>query len=197
MENISLQFIEFVKDECKKYGVVCSLRNTKYVRAGKKITASGYFDESVPTLVCAVKNPNFLPILVHEYCHLTQWVEGIPLWKKAYNSMLKLENWLSGEDVKNIKRYLSICRDLELDNEKRSVKIIKKYNLPIDIKDYTKRANAYVQFYNYLAVSRKWCNSKNTPYNNRILIEAMPSRFSMDYTTLPKKIEKIFIDQNI
>jgi hypothetical protein len=197
MEETSKQFIEFVKSECKKYGVVCSLRNTVYVRAGEKMAASGYFDESVPTLVCSVKNQNFLPILVHEYCHLTQWVEKIPIWKKSNLSMIKVQEWLSGKEVRNIKNYLSVCRDLELDNEKRSVKIIKKHKLPIDIKDYVKRANAYVQFYNYLAISRKWCSSKNTPYNNKMLIEAMPCRFSMDYTTLPKKIEKIFIDQNI
>ena len=197
MEETSKQFIEFVKSECKKYGVICSLRNTRYVRAGEKMAASGYFDESVPTLVCSVKNQNFLPVLVHEYCHLTQWVEKIPIWKKSNLGMIKVQEWLSGKEVRNIKNYLSVCRDLELDNEKRSVKIIKKHKLPIDVKDYIRRANAYVQFYNYLAISRKWCSPKNTPYTNKMLIESMPCRFSMDYTILPKKIEKIFIDQNI
>ncbi len=197
MEEASKQFIEFVKSECKKYGVVLSLRNTRYVKAGEKIKASGYFDESVPTLVCAIKKSDFLPILVHEYAHLTQWVDQIPIWKKSYKSLIKVNEWLCGKEVRSIKDHLAVCRDLELDNEKRSVKIIKKHRLPIDVKDYTRRANAYVQFYNYLAISRKWSDSKNTPYTNRVLIEAMPCRFNMDYTTLPKKIEKIFINEKI
>ncbi len=43
-----LEFIQFVKAECKKYGVKCSLRNTKYVKMDGNVRCSGWFDEEEP-----------------------------------------------------------------------------------------------------------------------------------------------------
>jgi len=197
MEDIEKYFIDFVKKECKKYGVKCRLKNTSYVIINKTTKVSGYFDESVPELVCSMNSKESISILVHEYCHLTQWIDYIPLWKKAEISIPIVFNWLDGKNVRNIKQHLAVCRDLELDNEKRSVEMIKKHNLPIDIKRYIKRANAYVQFYNYLYISRKWSNSKNTPYNNENLINIMPDKFNMRYSKMSKKVEKMFIQENI
>jgi hypothetical protein len=108
-----------------------------------------------------------------------------------------MNDWLNGVDNSNIDNHIALARDLELDNEKRSVKIIKKFNLPIDIKEYTKRANAYVQFYNYMMITRRWSDPKNSPYTNKKIIEAMPDRFNMDYTVLPKKLLKVFIEEKI
>lgn len=188
-------FIAFVKAECRKEGVKCDLRKTKYVKISDKIKASGYFDESVPTLVCSMNRKDSIEILVHEYCHLTQWREGIPLWKAATESMNIVDEWIAGKEVRNIEKHIAASRDLELDNEKRSVKIIKEFGLPIDIEKYTRKANSYVHFYNYLMISRRWCKTNNSPYNNKRLIEVMSPRFNMKYTKLPKRIEKIFVEE--
>ncbi len=55
---------------------------------------------------------------------------------------------------------------MELDNEKRSVAIIKAWDLPIDVKTYTQKANAYIQFYNWMFFTRRWCTPQNSPYKN-------------------------------
>ncbi len=78
-----LEFIQFVKDECKKYGVKCSLRNVNYVKLSGNIKCSGWFDETIPELVSALNRKDWIEILAHEYSHLTQWVENIELWKKT------------------------------------------------------------------------------------------------------------------
>ncbi len=109
----------------------------------------------------------------------------------------KLYRWLNGEKVRNIQKAIALCRDLELDNERRSVKLIKKFNLNVDIDLYIKKANAYIQFYNYLMVSRKWCKPNNSPYKNRRLLRVMPAKFNMDYKKLSKKVLRIFIEENI
>jgi hypothetical protein len=75
--------------------------------------------------------------------------------------------------------------------------MIKRFNLPIDIDIYIKKANAYVQYYNYLPISRKWCNPKNTPYKNERLVEAMSTKFNMDYSKLTNKLLKIFEEEKI
>jgi hypothetical protein len=188
------EFIKHVKSECKKYNVKCVLKNTKTVKlTDNNDRCSGYFDEE--SLVVAMNRPDALQILVHEYGHLTQWIEQCEPWVRSVknNSHDKLYRWLAGENIRDIKKAISICRDLELDNEKRSVKIIKKFNLPININMYIKTANAYVQFYNYILISRKWC----TPYKNECLLEAMPSKFNMNYNKLTNKLLKIFKEEKI
>jgi len=140
-----------------------------------------------------------LSILVHEYCHLTQWQDGFHLWKKAARAIPVIDEWLDGKykrpDV--LDRAFEISIGLELDNERRSVKMIKKWGLSIDTTDYVKRANAYLQFYNWLRKTRKWSKPGNQPYNNKRLVEAMPETFRMNYSKLPKKFETIYREENI
>lgn len=191
-------FLEFVKQECKKHKVKLELRKVRYLKLDKTIKCGGYFDSEERRLVVATKNEDtWLPLLVHEFAHLTQWVDNCEPWAKGADGLFFVEEWLSGKKVRNIKKYLGQSRDLELDNEKRSVKLIKKWNLPIDIEDYIKRANAYVQFYNYMYYSRKWCKPGNSPYRNQAIYESMPSSFRMNYKKMSEKYVKIYKEQNI
>jgi hypothetical protein len=191
------ELIKFIKGECKKYNINFILKNTKTVKFTDGFRCSGYFDEK--NLVVAKNRPDYIQILVHEYGHLTQYVEQCPLWGECSktNSHDKLDRWLAGEEVKDIEHALSLCRDLELDNEKRSIKIIKKFNLNINIDIYIKRANAYVHFYNYLLYSRRWSRPSNSPYNNKRLLNAMSTKFDMNYKKLSKKMFKLFEEENI
>jgi hypothetical protein len=144
-----------------------------------------------------MNSPIGLQILVHEYCHLTQWQDNIKIWKEYNNKGFKVDEWLEGTNIRNIKKYIQLAIDLELDNERRSVKMIKKWGLSIDTTDYVKRANAYLQFYNWLRKTRKWSKPGNQPYNNKRLVEAMPETFRMNYSKLPKKFETIYREENI
>jgi hypothetical protein len=197
MNKKEKRFVEFVKQECKKYGVKCDLRNTKYVKLSGNIKCSGWFDSEERRLVCSMNRPDSIEILAHEYCHLTQWVENIPLWKQSEYSTFIIDNWLQGKRANNIKKQMGLARDLELDNEKRTVKLLKRFELDVDLKRYVKKANAYVYFYNRMLKTRKWCTPENSPYTNEKLIENMPSRFKSDYSVTPKRIEKAFSDQNL
>ena len=144
-----------------------------------------------------MNRPDALEILAHEFGHFTQWKENIDLWEAVNVSMPLVDDWLGGKDVPNIKKHLAVCRDLELDNEKRSVKIIKKFGLDIDIDRYIKKANAYVFFYTRLLATRKWATPKNSPYSNQKIIEKMPRYFIKDYATIPKRIEKVFEQEGL
>ena len=83
MNRKEKEFVEYVKSECKKYGVKCDLRKTGYLILSGNIKCSGYFDPAVPTLVCATKQDKWIEILAHEFGHFTQWVDQTTLWKKA------------------------------------------------------------------------------------------------------------------
>jgi hypothetical protein len=197
-------FLDFVKSECKKHGVRCDLRKVSYLRLSGNIKCSGYFDDddnNYPKLVVAANKKDWLEILVHEYCHMTQWLDQksgkFKNWDPALRSILVVNDWLSGKKVRNIKYHMAKVRDLELDNEKRSVKMIKKWNLGIDLDMYIKKANAYILFYNHILTTRRWSKPKNNPYGNKRLIDAMSTSFRMSYKTNSKKVQKIFTEENI
>lgn len=191
------KFIEYVKSECKKYGIKCDLRKTSYVVLPGNIKCSGYFYESGNLLVCATNKKEWIDVLAHEFCHVTQWIDQIPLWIKAQKSIPLVDDWLTGEKVRNIKKHLEVCRDLELDNEKRTVKLMKEFDLDIDIEDYIKKANAYIFFYTRLLATRKWPTPTNSPHSNDKIIKTMPRYFKTDYSYIPKKIETVFIQENL
>ena len=199
LNNPNVQaFIDHVKAECKKHKIKLQLRPVKFLLLTGNIKCGGYFDSEERRLVVATNNEDaWLSLLVHEYGHLTQWAEGCKEWEEGCEGIGHLEDWLAGKRKKNIKQHIDKSRDLELDNEKRSVKLIKQWKLPIDIKDYIKRANAYVQFYNWMYYSRKWSKPGNSPYRNQAIYDAMPDTFRMNYKQMAKKYQKLFEEQNI
>jgi hypothetical protein len=148
-------------------------------------------------LASSLNHPEWIGILAHEYSHLTQWVEQIPLWKQGETSLRYVWEWLEGVDCDDIEYHLNVARDLELDNEKRAVNIIQRFDLNVDVEEYIRKANAYVLFYNYMKESRKWCKIKNAPSRNEKLVAAMSPKFNMNYSKLSKKVEKIFREENI
>lgn len=203
MDRSSQDFIDYVKADCVAHGVKFKEYKRSYIKLTDSIKCSGFFSSGEedqfkePILAYAAGRADYLEVLTHEYCHMTQWLDGIQLWADSIESMECIDKWLAGEKVRNIGKHISISRDLELDNEKRTVKMIKKWGLPIDIGEYTKKANAYVHFYNYLKISRKWSVPPNTPYSNPRVLKKMSTRFNMDYETLSPELKKIFVEEKI
>jgi hypothetical protein len=193
-----LNFIWFVQFQCDHYGVKCDLRNTKFVKTGN-IRCAGWFSEGgdTPVLVTAMNRDDALEILAHEYCHLTQYAEAKPLWDDTSTSIDHLDKWLAGEYCEDITTHIQNAIKLELDNEKRTVALIKKWNLPIDVPSYIQRANAYLQFYLWLGHSRKWSSPNNSPYKNPRIVAAMKPTFRMNYRVLTPKLYTLFKEENI
>jgi len=196
-EKSARHFLYYLKGKCKKHGIKLSLRDVNYLKLSGNIKCSGYFDDSQKQLAVAMKSPIALEILVHEFGHLTQYVDNCPTWKNLGDSLDKLDSWLTGKNIKNPDMHINAVRQLELDNEKRAVDIIKSFGLKIDIPKYIAKANSYIYFYNWLKVSRKWSSPSNSPYKNKVLLEVMPKTFQKSYKTIPKNIAKIFKEQNI
>lgn len=191
------QFVEYVKQECKKYGVKLKLKKSRYLVLSGNIKCSGYFDDTGRELVVAINRTDWLAILVHEFAHLTQWVDNCKPWRDLGDSINKVDDWLTGKRVTGIKKALARCRDLELDNEKRSVNLIKKWDLPIDIKLYTQKANAYINLYNRMLVTREWPKPNNSPYTNPAVYKKMPRIFKMNYRKMSDKYHKVFEDAGL
>lgn len=156
---------------------------------------SGYFiDRPVRELAVAQGKPTdqWLGVLVHESCHMDQWIQEAPCWQDAFmpdgrEALDWLNDWvarrleLPQDQVLDIVRR---CRELELDCERRAVMRIQQYDLPLSIEDYIRKANAYVFFYDFIATSRKWYPDDTAPYEQEEVISHAPGFFTRNEDAL-------------
>ena len=192
-------FIEDLKIYTKENNIKLILSPEKGVQFSEGgILCNGYFDDITSTLACALGKDvsQWLVILLHESCHMDQWVEKVPEWTENVG-MDNIEKWLNGDDsvnMKNIDNEIRTSIIVEVDCEKRTVEKIKKYGLDsiINIDEYIKKSNAYVLFYLWMRKNRKWYTIGKEPYNIPDVVSVMPKTFDIDYTILDSNIEKTY-----
>ncbi len=190
------EFLSLVKADCKKHGYRFFMGKRNYVTtSGTKVT--GYFCDAPKILAIATKAKDYEITLAHEYCHLTQVVDNIALWKLCDVSSIKVDDWLAGKQVKDIKHHISIVRSLELDNEMRTANLMDIYDFGISKEDYTRKANAYIMFHNWLLTSRRWSKVGKSASHNEKIINAMSDKFDMDYSKLSPKLRRLFKREDI
>lgn len=152
---------------------------------------SGYFDQDKKILAVAQGRNDWLDVFVHESCHMDQFLENSPVWVDGVNSVDRYFDWLGDKDIADHVTHTTRAGLIEFDCEKRPVEKIKKYQLPIDIPTYTKKANAYSQFYLHSLKTRKWYPANNKPYDNEIILNACSTEFPDTYS-LDSELEKAF-----
>ena len=190
-------FIEDLKIYTKENNIKLVLSPEKGVKFSEGgILCNGYFDDITSTLACALGKDvsQWLVILLHESCHMDQWVEKVPEWTENVG-MDNIEKWLNGDDsvnMNNIDNEIRTSIIVEVDCEKRTVEKIKKYGLDsiINIDEYIQKSNAYVLFYLWMRKNRKWYTIGKEPYNIPDVVNVMPKTFDIDYTILDPNIEK-------
>jgi hypothetical protein len=141
------------------------------------LPCSGYFDEkSLVVAVKASKVIDWLDVLVHESCHLDQFLEKAKVWSADKDSLVLVEGWIANKNIsfarasKGFKNTIA----LELDCEKRTIRKLKKYNIKFNEKHYIQKANAYLYSYGYTLKYRKWLPQ---PYRNKKIVQNMPCKF--------------------
>lgn len=192
-------FIEDLKIYTKENNIKLILSPEKGVQFSEGgILCNGYFDDITSTLACALGKDvsQWLVILLHESCHMDQWVEKVPEWTENVG-MDNIEKWLNGDDsvnMNNIDNEIRTSIIVEVDCEKRTIEKIKKYGLDsiINIDEYIQKSNAYVLFYLWMRKNRKWYTIGKEPYNIPDVVSVMPKTFDIDYTILDPKIEKTY-----
>ena len=195
------RFIKDLQRRCKKYDITFLMSGLDYVKWGEG-KSNGFFNPETMEMAISIGKPveKWLNTLVHESCHFDQWVQNCKVWRDMMDQKPDactqlFEHWLYNE--KKISKEVAIImarimRDLELDCERRTIAKIKKYNLPINVKEYAKGAGAYVMFYNYIVKYKKWYKIGQEPYNNKKIRRLMPTNLRGKYDVLTPKLEKLF-----
>ena len=106
------------------FGVAVILSPDDHVMADN-LRCSGYFDsESKPPILAVATGlpvDRWVGVLLHEYSHLTQWVEGAPIWHADSGQWAE---WLDGKPMRNVKAQLAASRELEADCERRTIRLL-------------------------------------------------------------------------
>jgi hypothetical protein len=198
-------FIEELKVYTKEHNVKLNLspeNGVQFEEGG--IMCNGYFDGNSSgsgTLACALGKDvsQWLIILLHESCHMDQWIEQVPAWTENESGMGNISEWIEGNDdvdMSLIDKEIRLSMDCEIDCEKRTVEKIKKYGFDsiINVEEYIQKSNAYVLFYLWMRKNRSWYKIGKEPYNIPQVVSVMPKTFDIDYTVLDPKIEKVYDD---
>lgn len=183
------RFLNDVINDLKK--LECTLE----IRCGnsKSYSLSGYFDEEKKKIV-VYKDRKWLDNLVHEYCHFLQFKNKNKRYTTYHNQPFTptdiIEQWLKKKITYStkVKKSFDLVRGDEAECETMAVSIIKKYDLPINLKNYKHTSNMYLIFYHCVEKTGRW-NTENF-YNNRKLKNLVPTnqKCMMYSKKVPQKV---------
>jgi hypothetical protein len=173
-----------------RFGVSVLLQPTKTVDC-EGFGCGGYFDEESKTLAVATDRSEqaWLGVLVHEYCHLTQWAEDAPVWLAADKSQA-MWDWLDRKPARNVQEVIRRVQDVEADCERRAIRLIREMAAPVDLDRYTRTANAYIHFHNVIADKRKWYRPDVVMADTPSLLAAANATFDRNFSKTPKALRE-------
>lgn len=191
-------FIQHALIEMILHKVEIQLIQQNSVSCGHEDSCAGFFDDDPkPVFVCAMgcAQRDWIPIFIHEYCHFLQWKEQSKIWinfQKIDKGCI-LDKWISGKielSTESIKKVCNASRDIELDCEKRSVEIIKRFDLEFNIDEYIQKSNSYILYFNLIPNKRCWF-TKESPTNIKKITDIMSTKFLKNYNRTPKKYTQL------
>ncbi len=167
----------------------------------------GYFadgdEDGCPILAIATGNSTWAQTLIHEFNHFQQWQDRADVWTAG-----KLPDGTNGSDLitlwydgfvelteEHLDLYFAPILAVELDCEIRAVDMIQDLDLPFDVKQYTREANAYLLGHAELRRRRQWFTPGIAPYRVPAILDVMPTDFvTHSYTTepLPEHMQRLF-----
>lgn len=153
------EFIALVTEDLALHGVRLQLVEASSLH--KKY--AGWFDSSNRKLVIARRHKDFLSILLHEYCHFRQWQENRRHWNQLARHADVFFKWLHTRPsqvqapyTEKVQAARKAAQKLEYECERRAIRMIKKLKLPIDVRSYSQRANAYLLSYHLMQRYHRW-----------------------------------------
>lgn len=138
----------------------------------------------------------WLHVLVHESSHLDQYLEGSSYWTNGYIPGTTIEAvdavtlWADHKielTQEQLSEYVRRSRDAELDCERRAVTKAREFDLPVNVDEYTQKANSYIFFYTAIQETRAWYPPGKEPYNTPEVWSLCPTAFLADeaYDAVP------------
>ena len=184
-------YVSFIKKFCKGLGIRVYFPRSDQVKADGSECA-GFFDDDQMLLSVARYNPCFFTVLVHEFCHVLQWLEKCPEWVEfeIKNRTVCVDSWLNNPDhpSEGIEEAIISIRELEADCERRAVRLLKYHDFGVDVENYIREANAYVHFHNLMITERVWVQKSFSEIKEFFKGDSVESDFSVTSDFLLDKL---------
>ena len=193
MSIMDHQFVSHVKNHLAQYGMRLVIGRGRLLNCGG-YRCEGFFNDQEKMIKIARHSANFLETLVHEYSHFLQYINNSKIYNKSDKAILMVDEWFAGKEFPQdkLRRSFFIIRAMERDCEKRAVKLIKKFNLQIDEKLYTKRAHCYIYSHFLMEKTRKFYAYKKSPYRSSVVLKIMPSSMAvLSHKSIPPKVYSV------
>ena len=167
------QFIADLTAATRKHGITLKLAKGKTVRVPPGIQCAGYFDGDHLVVATGGKPEDWLRILVHESCHMDQCLSNSKFWREATDENYeKFDFFLGGTRCRDMIAVMDSIVRVEADCERRAIKKIIKYKLPIDVESYAQGANAYLLSHKAILLYQRWYKR---PLSSRMdIVKTMP-----------------------
>lgn len=170
---------------------------------------NGMFDARIgqtPTLLVACGKPEseWLPVLLHESCHMEQFIYRSGVWldqsvTREWDSMSLLLLWLDHLvelSDSQLDSYVRRSRNVEWDCERRAILKITDMELPLDPVEYARRANSYIWLYTcWLHKHRRWYCTGREPWNIPEIWTNMAgvlTRNPVAYEIAPDSVQRLY-----
>lgn len=190
-----VKFIQLVSRDCKKHGVKLNLIPKRRYKLSKTESLAGLWDEETLTITVATYNDDWLTTLAHEYSHFCQWKNNEFSSDEVNDAFADFDEWIDGKlelSDERLKEAITVIQDCELDCEKKTLDLIKKYNLFDKPELYIKKSNAYVLSYEIIKLTRK--NIHHSGHGSSKILKLMPKTFIEKYE-LSEELRQLFIEK--
>ena len=197
-------FIKKIKSDLTSYNGKLILKQ----KISKNNKFDGEFLESDMIIKCFVdiSSTYWIGVLAHEYSHFLQCINNNRLWLKFQDSVFenvddlesifyKKNNVMKKRLRKKISRHII---NMELDCDKQAIKLINKYKLPVNKKEYIAKANVILYKYLYWGefgvlpdfIDKK--TGKTPSYKNIKFTRLLSEDKYKDIKNIPKSLLDIF-----
>jgi len=194
-----MAFVTHVRKVSRDNGIKTYFPTAAFVLYdGEPNKLGGFFCPERKVLACACKvarQATWLGIMANEYSHLEQWLDGTyPSVKGSSHPEDVFWTWLQGVPRSQhlLLKALDYMKKLEIDCERRTVKNIVKYHLPINLDKYKKQAEAYIHAYNIIQEMRSWPLRGPTEYYK--IYGQLPGTLRGAFKTTPRNIGNLIKD---
>lgn len=197
-------FIQKIKSHLSEYDGKLILK----ARVSQCSKFDGEFLESDMIIKCFVdfSSTYWIGVLAHEYSHFLQCINHNKLWLSFQDSVFDNIDDLENIFIKKTNKINKTLRkkisrsiiNMELDCDKQAIKLINKYKLPVDKKEYITKANVILYKYLYWGEYGIWPDfidkktGKTPSYKNIKASKLMKQDKYKSIKNIPIKIYNIF-----
>lgn len=191
-------FIHYIEKDLEERKIDFLVSLVEFVHCDS-LKTNGYYDDANKVLAISINKPmeEWLRILVHEYSHTLQDKEKTKYWVKGQSSYTKFFEWQEDNQKLSKQELNKHCRNaqmLELECERKALQLIKKFNLPLNKKEYARKASAYIYFYLFVKKMKRWYKIGKEPYRNEKILSLMPDNLDGNYNKINKQLMQLYME---